>query len=425
MTDAELRAAAAATLEGNRRDGYTVPAMGLYPYQWCWDSGPIALGWAAVGAWDRAWQELEHLMAAQWRSGMVPHIVFWHRGRGYFPGPRVWGTRGRPRTSGISQPPLPVSAAARLFTSDPDRRRAVRSLRALWPKLVAWLEWIARARRGPHGAFVIVHPWESGLDNAPCFDEPVAAVPDPRRLIVHRHDLDMVNADQRPTDRDYRRYLGIVEALRADGWNTERQMEVSPFVVEDVGFTAITVRAAADLASVAGAVGQDGDGLSAIAASGRAGIGALWDEETGWFTPYDARAGRALGPRTAGGLFALWARDVPTARLERICAHLDRFAGRGGAAIPTCDPEAAPFDPVRYWRGPVWVIVNWLVADGLVAAGQAERVEELRASTRALVAEHGFCEYYDARSGTGIGGSGFSWSAALTLDWLVPAPEGR
>ena len=30
-----------------------------------------------------------------------------------------------------------------------------------------------------------------------------------------------------------------------------------------------------------------------------------------------------------------------------------------------------------------------------------------------------FAEYFDPRDGTGIGGQGFSWSAALTLDWLA------
>src|SRR5574341_2023077 len=45
----KLRDEAIAVLTKNHRDGYTVPAIGLYPYQWCWDSGPIALGWAAAG----------------------------------------------------------------------------------------------------------------------------------------------------------------------------------------------------------------------------------------------------------------------------------------------------------------------------------------------------------------------------------------
>ena len=63
-------------------------------------------------------------------------------------------------------------------------------------------------------------------------------------------------------------------------------------------------------------------------------------------------------------------------------------------------------------------------ADGLVHAGFADRAESLRVETRALVDE-GFTEYYDPRDGTGIGGRGFSWSAALTLDWLTPAAPAR
>ena len=41
--------------------------------------------------------------------------------------------------------------------------------------------------------------------------------------------------------------------------------------------------------------------------------------------------------------------------------------------------------------------------------------------TRGLVEHAGFREYYDPRDGEGIGGRGFSWSAALTLAWLSPA----
>jgi glycogen debranching enzyme len=92
--------------------------------------------------------------------------------------------------------------------------------------------------------------------------------------------------------------------------------------------------------------------------------------------------------------------------------------------VASSDPHGEGFDPIRYWRGPVWVLVNWLVADGLVHAGFADRAQALRVETRALV-EEGFTEYYDPRDGAGIGGRGFSWSAALTLDWLAPAAPAR
>jgi glycogen debranching enzyme len=94
------------------------------------------------------------------------------------------------------------------------------------------------------------------------------------------------------------------------------------------------------------------------------------------------------------------------------------WADRVQYTVPSSDPTDTSFDPIRYWRGPVWVLVNWLVAEGLSTIGMTDDAESLRTETRALV-ERGFAEYYDPRDGTGIGGQGFSWSAALTLAWLT------
>jgi neutral trehalase len=417
MHDTELRAGALAVLERNRRGGFTVPAQGLYPYQWCWDSGPIALGWAAAGHWDQAWSELERLLSAQWPSGLVPHIVFWEEDDSYFPGPDVWATGRHPPTTGLTQPPLPALAAARLYTLDPNRDRAVTAIRSLWSGLVAWLAWIERARCGPHGACVIVHPWESGMDNSPSWDGPLSNVPEASHEHIERRDVATVSAKERPSTTDYRRYLGIVEALRSSGWDTERQSVDSPFAVEDPAFTAITAQAATELAAVGAAANLDAGQPQRFAEAARAGLDALWDDEPGWFRPYDLRRRSFAGPATCSGLCGLFAYVGP-ARVERMLSRLDSWSQVVPIAIPTTDPSDRSFDPIRYWRGPVWVLVNWLVADGLSRSGHSPRAEALRLGTRALV-EGGFTEYYDPRNSAGIGGHGFSWSAALTLAWLT------
>ncbi|WP_218060895.1 MGH1-like glycoside hydrolase domain-containing protein [Leifsonia xyli] len=82
-----LRAAAAAVLLSNWRRDYTVPASGLYPHQWSWDSAFIAIGLRHLSP-RRAQQELDTILSAQWSDGRLPQIVF-HSGRddGYSPGP--------------------------------------------------------------------------------------------------------------------------------------------------------------------------------------------------------------------------------------------------------------------------------------------------------------------------------------------------
>ncbi|MCB9214212.1 MAG: glycoside hydrolase, partial [Alteromonas sp.] len=44
MTDLVKRAQK--VLLQNWKEGFTIPCEGLYPFQWNWDSGFIAIGWA-------------------------------------------------------------------------------------------------------------------------------------------------------------------------------------------------------------------------------------------------------------------------------------------------------------------------------------------------------------------------------------------
>ncbi|MGH7903752.1 MAG: MGH1-like glycoside hydrolase domain-containing protein, partial [Candidatus Dormibacteraceae bacterium] len=83
------------------------------------------------------------------------------------------------------------------------------------------------------------------------------------------------------------------------------------------------------------------------------------------------------------------------------------------------DPREACFDPARYWRGPVWVNVNWLAIEGLARCGLAEEANGLGGATLAMLERSGMSEYFDARDGSPLGIGGFTWTAALTLDLLA------
>jgi glycogen debranching enzyme len=257
------------------------------------------------------------------------------------------------------------------------------------------------------------------MDNSPSWDGPLESVPEVSHEHLRRRDTATVAAPQRPTDREYRKYLGIVKALRDRRWDTERQQRDSPFAVEDPGLTAVTARAADDLAGVASLIGADASSAQRVGQQMRAGLRALWDDEQGWFRPYDVKASAPTGPVTAAGLLALWSGAPSEAQAERIATRLRSWDDALQAVAPTTDPNARQFEPERYWRGPVWVIVNWMAADGLSAYGYIDEAAALRAATRALVTRFGYCEYYNPVSAQGIGGQGFSWTAALTLAWLT------
>lgn len=92
MTDADdLRQRAISVLDANRMEGWTKPEPQLYPLQWSWDSAFVAVGLARIDP-DRATEEMRSRFRAQWRNGMISHIVFNPAiaPGDYFSGPERW-----------------------------------------------------------------------------------------------------------------------------------------------------------------------------------------------------------------------------------------------------------------------------------------------------------------------------------------------
>lgn len=415
--------AARAILAKNDRGGYTIPTDGLYPFQWNWDSAFTALGWATVDV-DRAWREVETLLSAQWPSGMVPHIVFWHDDEGYFPGPAEWGTGRTPPTSGISQPPVAATLVRQLYDGSPvDRDR----VRAIVVALDRWHEWFSTARDPDgRGLVAIVHPWESGRDNLPDWDRPLSYVDTSGVGEYHRRDTQHIDADQRPQKADYDRYMALVQFGREHDWDDAAIAAGNPFWVADAGVNAILRRAERDLIYLADAVGEPEIAVRAAARVARLddGFEALWSDDLGGYVTLDLRHDAQADTLNAGSWLAFYGGAVPRDRAVPMLDTLARWMAKVRFAVPSFDPTHPQFDSVRYWRGPVWAIVNWMIADGLVRHGDQALAERIREDTGTLIREAGFYEYFCPLTARGVGGNAFSWTAAIWLGWASPSRPG-
>ena len=101
-------------------------------------------------------------------------------------------------------------------------------------------------------------------------------------------------------------------------------------------------------------------------------------------------------------------------------------AGRAGVrGVPSFDLTDPGHDPQRYWRGPSWLNMTWLVARGLARHGYDDLAGALDDDVVALVAGAGLHEYFHPLAGTGHGTDRFSWSAALLIDVLAHSQRWR
>ena len=409
-------------LRANDRGGYTVPNGRVYPFQWNWDSAFVALGFETFDR-DRAWTEIETLFKAQWDDGFLPHIVFWKDDPGYFPGPLVWGTGKDPMSSGITQPPVAATVVRKLWhnAAAAGEDKAFRPrLEALFPKLLAWHRWF-RDFRDPErrGVVIAMHPWETGRDNSPEWDVPGEPIDVSNVGDYVRRDTSHLDAKMRPTKLEYDRYLALVQFGKSVGWDHSRINAGNPFRVADVGMSMILLRANRDLLHLAELLGEQeaAEELRGLVHRAELGIGWLWDEETEAWCSRDLLTRRFSGFVTSASFLSFYAGLADPARDEAMLRHLDRIAGRVPYLVPSLDPDDPGFQMVRYWRGPVWAVVNYMIGTGLAEAGHRGHGERVRRDTGALIARNGFYEAFSPVDGTGSGGDDFSWTAAIWLAW--------
>ncbi|MFH9729021.1 MGH1-like glycoside hydrolase domain-containing protein [Streptomyces sp. NPDC017260] len=433
--DLTLRRGAARVLIDNWTGASTVPSRTLYPHQWSWDSAFVAIGLRHLSA-RRAQRELETLLAAQWADGRVPHIVFNPAlpHDAYFPSPDFWQSTGAGRaagapssaeTSGIVQPPVHALAAWLVHRADPAESRRRGFLARVHPRLAAWHDYL-RTRRDldAGGLAAVVHPWEAGMDNSPCWDRALRRVEPSPPGTFRRADLDHGHPADRPTDLDYGRYVRLATEYREAGYDD--RVVRHRFAVEDPAFNALLIVSELALAAMARELGLPGERHTAGAAElTRALVDRLWDEEAGLFRVRDLHTGTPVDERSVSGLIPLLVPNLPQEVVRRLHATLTGpgFGAPATRLVPSYDLTGHAFDPTRYWRGPAWFNTAWLIERGLRTHGLEQDADRLRTGFLTEAGRSGFAEYVDPSTGAARGTRHFSWTAALALDLLSADAE--
>jgi hypothetical protein len=139
------------------------------------------------------------------------------------------------------------------------------------------------------------------------------------------------------------------------------------------------------------------------------------------YLDFDLTVGRPIyscvASNLAGPLFA-GIPDEGSAR--RMVSMLERsgfcLSDESITPVPSYDRYGFAFSPTRYSCGPVWINVNWFLAQGMNRYGYEEHARRLRKTIVSLCRDEGYYEYFDPLTGAGHGSDLFSWTAALLLD---------
>jgi hypothetical protein len=362
--------------------GFTMPNRRKYPWMWLWDSCFHAIAWSRLGD-ARCVAELESVLSLQLDNGFVPHM-------GYFGKPEAslaqWHVPGR---SDITQPPMYGHAlrvlAARGFAVD-----------HLYGAATAGLHYLLEHRRDPASGLIrVVHPWETGCDDSPRWDESGQVRFSERRW----------NASKRALVRSIR--------LR-DGAASDNP----GFDVASAGFSALVAFNAQEL----GAITADRELLSRASALVDA-IDAQWVEsDVTWSDVCLAGPPRMSAARTLDALFAVLVSQSPRLVESAFAEIFDsrrfwRPYGPSGAAA-----DERSYEPGRYWRGDAWPQEVYLMMVAATRQGRPHDAERLAERLALGSIGSGFAERWNPETGAGLGAIPQGWAALAGEAARAPGP---
>jgi hypothetical protein len=237
-----------------------------------------------------------------------------------------------------------------------------------------------RRRRSAGGLVELCHPWESGCDDSPRWDDALATPWTPSRWF---------------------------EAKGALLTSIERSLGGSPlandaFAVGSAGFSALVAWNALELAGVTG----DGTLRTAAEVLVEA-VGARWDAELLTWVDDGQTAGGSGRVRTLDALLPL----LVCARPEALAQLADRDAFGapcGPRGVHVAEPS---YEPTRYWRGSAWPQLTYLLWVAATRGRDRRIAGSLVRSMVSGVARSGFAEHWEPESGAPLGAVPQCWSA--------------
>jgi glycogen debranching enzyme len=416
-----LKAMAAEVFAKNRvtaaGGAFHMPSCDKYRSMFAWDSGWHAIGMTRIDP-RLAASEIEVLLKQQVEeTGRVSHEVKFPQLQappdmlskiGGKLGASQWDAQGR---TAMIDPPSFMISAEKIFALTGDKDWLSRVL----PRLERCAHYLTHDRDlFGDGLVSVVHPWETGTDSSPAYDQ-----------IVHLH-------FNRPLEAPVRGllYPRLLKYNAEVNWDPQALARRNRFVLEDLTFNSITIRGLLALAALNEAAGE-AEKARKFRDQAQAMTDALdrinWIEAEGcYFSRYDVKQPKLARRTTCASLLPLLTGLISKERAQRLVReHLLNPAEFWQPylvpfnAKDELDRERVYMEDLLLWRGHcIWTNMNWMMNEGLLSYGYREEARELTRRTAKMIRREGLREFYDFRNGQGKGATNFNWPAVV-LDMIA------
>ncbi len=328
-------------------------------------------------------RELKSIIDSQWKNGMLPHIRFVKGEKGYSPDANEWECTNKTlkdkfKTSGITQPPVIGITLNKVIKNINNINNFKKDILYIIHGIELFHDFLFR-ERDPYNEKLIclIHPWESGLDNSPIFDEEneyarsILNNLKIKQQIIDRKDLNKVVSDFRPGEKDYDVYGKLIGYFKKYDYNQSELSRKSPFRVQDLLFNTLLLNAMKSLLQVYSILSRCmKDDFKKVIRKNKRRVyllekslrNKMYDKESKNYYSYSLNLNKKINIVTIQTLIAniFFAEETQEA-IDKI----NKYQTKESYSFLSTQSNSVFFDPIKYWRGPIWPIINWLIIEEL------------------------------------------------------------
>ncbi len=339
-----------------------------------------------------AQQEILALLIHIDKEGFIPHMIY-HTGRGKVVPPKYqsildtfWSS---PFHSNLIQPPVLALAVSKIF----EKTKDTQFLTDVIPKLEKYYRFLAQTRdHDKDHLLAIIHSWESGWDNSQRWDA-------------------LYNVKTGKQQEINRQKAELIKAYQTVNWKIQEIFDLGLFIVKPIDFNVLYAWNLEILSNLCKKINRNHEFFKEKAILTKKAIFSKMYDGTTFFDLY---SNNELSNIPSAAMFFPMLLDHPFDYSDILSTYLvDRNQFNSPNGIPTTSLNHPFHSPNEYWRGNIWIQVNWLIFRGLLTQMKIELVRELAKKIFHLLYQNGFWEYFNPQTGVGLGAAEYSWDSLV------------
>lgn len=125
---------------------------------------------------------------------------------------------------------------------------------------------------------------------------------------------------------------------------------------------------------------------------------------------------KRLSPASFLPLFFNIANEKQAVAMRKIALDKNKFYD----TVPTIAFDCRAYSPSNYWRGPCWLNTAYFLVKGLHNYGYKQQSLTITEKILSMCKQNDIIyEYYNSKTGEGLGAKNFGWSSAFIIEFLL------